>query len=405
MTDTIAGGTDGPSRPPRRTPGWRRGALLDRLRGRRWPVALGAVAVAAVVVAVSRAGLPAEPVAAPTPTPTGPVTTGYVLDLATGTDRVYALVDACWGEPRECGVELVASTDDGRSWERRALPPELTERVNTDGVTLRIAGPDDTVTLSDVRRGRLHLSTDGGRTFTGRSVTRGAALDRIPAGREAYARLCPEGCAVGVVEFLDPRTALRRPLAVQPPFGVTAFAVEGGQLWAAGIDPRTGRYAAAVSTDDGAEWQPVPLPALRFENRMVARIAPVPEQDLAYVMVGHPQEGGGQTVYDLWTAPDPRGGGTGPRRITTEGTYAQVAYGVVGLADGRLMLDAYHLIEPDGTVDAAEGGPGRFGVRDVRRGPGTLLTGQVLGRDAGLRIAVADAADPFDWKIRFIELS
>ena len=400
--DDVIGGAPDPRPPPPSQRSWRLPAAAGLLRRRRRLVAtVAVVAVVAAVVAVSRAGLP-------DPSPTGPgaasatppvPVTGELLQLASGQQNLYALVQDCPGPPDPCRLRLVVSGTDGRAWRSVPLPDARASIAAARAWRLEVSGSEDLLSIEDEPAGVVHLGRSDG-TFVIRRIAAGPDLHRVPANRESLTRLCDRPrCATLTVEFLEPRTGMRGRLAIQPPFPPAVLAVEGGQLWVAGIDPRTRQYTVAVSTDDGGSWHAVALPGVPPGDGAVARLVPVPERDLTYLLLGRPTAEGVEAVSAVWTVPDPRRGGA-PQQVRPQSELS--VQSAVGLRDGRLALvgDAPAVLSPDGAVTRSEAA---VPVRRILRGPHSLLVAEADPPD-GLGIAVSDTGNPDDWQVRRIRL-
>ena len=375
--------------------------------GRRALVVLAVLAAVAGVVAVSRAGLRDAPPSAssptPAPTPAGTPVRGRVLTYAAGEARIFALVRSCTGTT--CGVRLVTSGNEGYTWQEGALPfPAATAARAAAGWRLTVAGPDDRLTIEDART--LRTSYDAGRTFSRLPISDGAPVERVPSNQEPFARLCrAPRCARPAVEFLQPRTGVRGRLAHQPPFPPAALTVEGSQLWTAGVDPRTRRWAVAVSTDDGASWDPVVLPPYNLESGLVGRVLPVPGQDQAYLVLSRPPQGDGPgTVYGVWTIGNPRLAGTAALVRPNTGGPAQVESAVASV-DGRLLVAAYAVtgLAPDGVVDGQEADVPLV-VRGLGRGVHSHVAAIVDDDDPVAGLAVSDTGAQRSWRIARIYL-
>jgi hypothetical protein len=371
VTDTISGGTE--PRTARRRRSW-------RWRPPRALVAVAVAVLAVTAVVAGRAGLE------PAPYRPAPVT-ATVARIAAGQQALYVLLDAC--DPG-CAPRLLASPDRGRTWERRTVPA-------VGGSELRVSGPQDLLSLEAPDGDRLAVSADGGRTWREREVADGVPGEQVPAGLEPYVRRCvgPPRCQQAEVEWLDPETATRHRLEVQPPFPPdTVAAAPGAPLWAGGIDPRTGKFAVAVSTLVGKLWMIVPLPEVPYDAGMVARIVPAAGRQHAHLLSGYPDEGRGQTAADVWRVPVPGR----PSRMLPEGPPLQVS-DAVGLPDGALLLDGPTRLDTGGRLERMVIDPADpLVVVGIGRGPGGLLTG-VVPRRYGAAIALADVADPFDWTV------
>lgn len=411
MDDVIGSTPD----PPRR----RRPVRMPALPGTRTPLGRRVLATVAVlagiasVVTVGRAGLDPGPTRGAAPPTTRPVL-GSLLQLTAGEDALYALVRDCRA-PDPCRVALLASGSDGRTWRELPLPggPRAADRAR--GWVLQVSGAGDQLSVEDPAAAVIHLGTT---SFTTRPIVDGPPRTRVPAGRESLVRLCAAAprCGSPTVEYLDPLTGVRSRLASQPPFPPAVVAVEGPQLWAAGIDPATRRYAVAVSTDDGTVWRTVRVPGgPAGAGAPAPRLVPVPEQDLAYLVLAAPGAAGVATVSGLWSVPDPQTG-VAPRRVRPE--EGGLAFGTaVGLRDGRLALAGAvpAVVASDGVVErAAAADPGEgppLPYLQLQRGPRSLVVAEALPAPPGspddptqVRLVVSTTGAPGDWTLRPVTL-
>ncbi|HST65591.1 MAG TPA: hypothetical protein VLM05_10425 [Mycobacteriales bacterium] len=381
--------------------------VLGPLRRHGRVVAVVAVLVAvAGVVAISRAGVTGLSAAAPTPSPTPPPLSGEVLNLASGQNTIYAVASDCL---RRCQPTLLASDDDGHAWSVLRLPGGAVTAPVARSWTLAVSGVEDLLAIEDPAAGVLTVG-NGDTPFVRRKIVAGDPVGRVPAGRESMTRICARPrCATPTLEYIEPRTGRRGPLATQPPIPPRVLGVGGSQLWVAGIDPRTKRYALAMSVDDGASWRTVPLPKAGTDPALVPRLAPVPELDRTWFLQGYPDGDGVQSAPDLWTvaAPVPPPGLTDPpRRVRPDPAISSVG-GVVGLKDGRLLLDGAIVLSPDGTQDRAalpDVESTRFVLRRPMRGPHLLVIAEALRTDGAASIAISASGSANDWAVRPIVL-
>ena len=398
--DDVIGDAPEPHRAPRPARLPARPAVGGPGRRRLLGIVVGLAAVVAVV-AVSRAGLKNDPPAGPAAAVTTVPLDGDLLQLAAGQDTVYAVVQDCT-DPDRCVVALLSSASDGRAWQRIALPGKAPTVAAARDWRLEVSGPEDQLSIEDDAAGVVHLGTS---SFGTKRIATGKPVGRVPANRESLTRLCPTPrCPAPTLQFLEPRTGVRSALAHQPPFPPTVLAVEGSQLWVAGIDPATGKYAVAVSTDDGDTWYAVSLPAVSTDGGRVARLVPVPERDLAYLVLGSPTADGIDTVYGVWTVPDPRTG-EDPREIRPDPGLPGFS-SAVGRRDGRLAVAGQvpAVLSPDGAVARVpddESPPVPAG--SLQRGPHALLVAEAPP-ERGAGIVVSRTGDPADWQLRLIRL-
>jgi hypothetical protein len=406
VDDDVIGSA--PERAPRPRRSVRGVTLPAGLRRHGRVAAIVAVLVAvAAVVAISRAGVTGLQAAAPTPTPSQPPLAGEVLNLVAGQNTVYAVASDCL---RGCRPTLVASDDDGHAWTALRLPgPAVTAPVARSW-TLAVSGVEDLLAIEDPAAGVVTVGSANS-PFQTRKIVAGDPVERVPAGREAMTRICGKPrCATPTLEYLEPRTGRRGPLATQPPFPPKALGVGGTQLWVAGIDPRTRRYALAVSVDDGASWSVVPLPKASTDPALVPRLVPIPELDEAYLLQGYPNGEGSQTSYDIWLVPapvTPPATTEPPSRVRPDQPISAVG-GVVGLKDGRLLFDGPTVLSPDGTEDRAplpDVESARYVLRQPMRGPHLLVVAEALRTDGAASIAISDTGNANDWDVRPITLS
>jgi hypothetical protein len=384
------------------------------LRGMTFPAAVRrhgrAVAIVSVlvavagVVAISRAGMGALEAAAPPPPP--PPLTGEVLNLASGQDTVYAVASDCLDS---CRPTLVASDDDGLRWTALRLPGGPVTAAVARTWTLGVSGVEDLLAIEDPAAGTVTVGTPS-TPFTTRKIVAGEPVVRVPTGREPMTRICAKPrCATPTLEYLEPRTGRRSPLATQPPFPPRALGVSGSQLWVAGIDPRTRHYAVAVSVNDGATWSTVPLPETSTDPALVPRLAPISELDRAWFLLGYPDGEGVQTSYDVWVVPRPATPPAvtePPHQVRPDPAIGSVG-GVVGLRDGRLSIDGIVVLSPDGTEDrrsASDVESSRYVLRRPMRGPHQIFVAEALRTDGVASIAVSSTGEADGWTVRPIVL-
>lgn len=405
MDDDVIGSE--PERAPRPRRSARGIALPAGMRRHGRAIAVVSVLVAvAGVVAVSRAGVDSLPAAAPTPSPTPPSLTGEVLDLAAGQNTVFAVASDCL---RSCRPTLVASDDDGHQWTVLRLPGATATAPVARSWRLAVSGVEDLLAIEDPAAGTVTVG-NADSPFQTRKIVAGEPVVRVPAGRESMTRICARPrCATPILEFLDPRSGRRGPLATQPPIPPRALGIGGAQLWVAGIDPHTRHYALAVSVDDGATWSTVPLPAASTDPALVPRLAPIPELDRTWFLQGYPDGDDHQTSFALWMVPAPArppGVSQPPTRVRPDPAISGLS-GVVGLKDGRLVIDGATVLSSDGTEDRAtppDVESSRYVLRQPMRGPHLLLVADAVRTDGVASIAVSDTGDPNDWAIRPIVL-
>jgi hypothetical protein len=400
-----------PDRAPRRRPAVRTMRLPDRLgRHRRALVALAVVLAVVGVVTVLRAGItglkpehgPGAPVAG---AQRKPPLAGAVITLVSGQNTLYALASdsAAGSRPR-----LLASENDGATWSTLTLPGLPSDPSAVAGWQLTVTGVEDSLAVEDGDGATLTVGGAGIPFVTRRIVPR-ESWARVPAGREAMVRICPSPrCRTPQLEYLEPRTGERGPLQVQPPVTPRALGVVGTQLWVAGIDPATRRYAMSVSMDDGAAWATVPLPEVSTDPRLVARVLPVPELNTAWLLLGTPGRRGVLTSTELWVVPTPDVRGS-PHRVRPDDSLDSVT-GAVGLKDGRLVLidrGVLTVLAQDGVADRAQSsdvGSVGYVLRQPQRGPHLLVVALALRSDGVASIATSLTGNANDWKIRPVVL-
>ncbi|HEY6746086.1 MAG TPA: hypothetical protein VI357_10255 [Mycobacteriales bacterium] len=401
MDDDVIGSE--PERAPRPRRSLRRVALPAAVRRHGRVVAIVAVlAAVAGVVAISRAGVGGLEAAAPPPPPL----TGEVLNLAAGQNTLYAVASDCLDG---CRPTLVASNDDGFRWTELRLPGRPVSAPVARAWTLGVSGIEDLLAIEDPAVGTVTVGTLD-TAFTTRKIVPGEPVMRVPAGRESMTRICAKPrCATPTLEYLEPRTGRRSPLATQPPVPPRALGVGGSQLWVAGIDPRTRHWAVAVSVNDGATWSTVPLPKASTEPALVPRLAPISEVDRAWFLQGYPAGEGVQTSYDVWLVPAPAtppAVADPPQRVRPDPAIEGVG-GVVGLRDGRLSIDGILVLSPDGTEDrapASDVDASRYVLRRPMRGPHQLYLAEALRTDGVASVAVSRSGEAGDWTVRPIVL-
>jgi hypothetical protein len=400
-----------PERTPRRRRAARAVRLPDRLRRHRRALAALAVTVAVVgVVAGLRSGItglkPEHGPGAPVAGAQGrPPLSGTVLDLAAGQNTLYALASDC---AAGCRPMLLASDNDGVSWSTLTLPGLPSDPSAVAGWQLAVTGVEDSLAIEN---GDGATVTVGGADtpFVNRRITTREAWPRVPAGREAMVRICAAPrCRTPRLDYLEPRTGDLGPLLVQPPVIPRALGVLGTQLWVAGIDPATRRYAMAVSVDDAGTWSPIPLPKVATDPALVARVLPVPERDTAWLVLGRPGRRGQLTSPDLWVVPGPDVR-SAPHQVRPEDPLDGVTGGV-GLRDGRLAVSAggvLTVLAQDGVTERmspSDVDSTRYVLRQPQRGPHLLLVALAVRTDGVAAIATSLSGNPDDWRMRPVVL-
>ena len=182
----------------------------------------------------------------------------------------------------------------------------------------------------------------------------------------------------------------------------------GSQLWVAGIDPATRRYAVAVSVDDAGSWTTVPLPEVATDPRLVARVLPVPELNTAWLLLGKPGRRGARH-HDRPLGGVDAGRRRRPHRVRPDDPLDSVT-GAVGLKDGRLVVidrGVLTVLAQDGVADRAESsdvGSVGYVLREPQRGPHLLVVALALRSDGVAAIATSLTGNANDWKIRPVVL-
>src|SRR5215207_7569680 len=163
-------------------------AAAARRRRRRWTAAGSAVLVAAAALLAGRADddparSPAAPAATRSPGTVPPAWSppNRVVDVAVGSDRVYALLGSCAGpEPaRACGYRLMVRTRGDR-WTRVAVP--LPPPSGTGFAARLLLTGSDTLTVLDEPRRQAYVG-EAGAPFAIHPIRDGPALAAgMPAG-------------------------------------------------------------------------------------------------------------------------------------------------------------------------------------------------------------------------------
>jgi hypothetical protein len=385
--------------------------LPDRIRRHRRTLVVLAVVVAVVgVVAVLRAGItglkPEQGPGAPVAGAQGkPPLAGSVITLVSGQNTLYALTADSGAGSRPI---LLASDNDGATWSTLKLPGMPSDQSEVAGWHLTVTGVEESLA---VENGDGTTITVGGDDipFVTRPIVQGQPWARVPTGREAMVRICSAPrCRTPRLDYLEPRTGALAPLQVQPPVMARALGVLGSQIWVAGVDPHTGRYAVAVSVNDAGSWATVPLPRVSTDPKLLVQVLPVPELNTAWLLVGTAGRRGVLDVADLWTVPAPDVH-RAPRQVRSEDPLDSVT-GAVSLKDGRLVVidrGVLTVLSQDGVADvAASSGVGSVGyvLRQPQRGPHLLTVALALRSDGVAAIATSLTGNANDWKIRPVVL-
>ena len=370
-------------------------AAAARRRWRRLTAGGCAVLAAAAVLLASRADPDSARSPAALPVTRSPAAIppalsapGQVVDVAVGSDRLYALLGSCAGpeQARECTYRLMAQTRGGR-WTRVPLPLPPPDGGTGFAARLLLTG-SDTLTVLDEPRGHAYVG-DGGAPFAVRPVRDGPPL---PAGMPAG--LVPELVA-GRVTVLDPATGLRRPLAAQPrletlPRDVVAGPL--GDLWAV-AEPGL-RVVVGHSSDGGRSWRTAVVPGLRPGFSLLRLVA---GQDGAGYLLGG-REGLSGVSVELWR--HPAAGGTW-RRVGA-GPAPQSVGSVAPGRSGLLLTDetgTLWRLSPDGSFErlpdpVVDGAPVRAGP--LFSGPGGRMISQPAADIRGALLLVS-ADDGDSW--------
>jgi hypothetical protein len=324
----------------------RRRAAARRQR-RAAAVAGGAVlAVAAATVLAVRPAAPAVPptapgAPAPADTASRPVyaADGITIDGLAGGDarpvpgRIAAvefgdpahgyLLTAC-ATGESCRPTLYATSDAGRTWRERALPPWF----SPDAL---IAFPGDRLVVESATDALVSADRGNDWRTVPRAVDPSARSTVGPGGVLRLGRT-PDGCG-GRLEVRGADDAARGQLASQPDLTVcwvAAAPASDGAWWVAGH--RDGRAAVAVSRDAGRHWRTTTVdPAAGDRSRTtVAALG-------RHVWVAVTGDGGALRAIHH--------SGDGGRTFTvTRGADAagaaptQIAGDLVPLLDGRLLV-------------------------------------------------------------------
>jgi hypothetical protein len=402
-----------PDRTPRRRPAGQTVRLPDRLRRhRRTLVALAVVVAVIGVVTVLRAGITGlKPEQGPGAPVVGaqrkPPLAGSVITLVSGQNTLYALAADSAAASRPI---LLASENDGATWSTLTLPGMPSDQSAVAGWQLTVTGVEESLAIENGDGATISV---GGADipFVTRRIVPRQFWARVPAGREAMVRICPQPrCHTERLDYLEPRTGELGPLQVQPPVTPRALGVVGSQIWVAGVDPTTRRYAVAVSMDDAGSWATMSLPTASTDPKLVARVLPVPELNTAWLLLGKPGRGGALASTDLWVVPvpTPHVGGA-PHQVRSEDPLDSVT-GAVGLKDGRLVVidrGVLTVLAQDGVADVAESsdvGSVGYVLRQPQRGPHLLVVALALRSDGVAAIATSLTGNANDWRIRPVVL-
>ncbi|MCP3783845.1 hypothetical protein NLX85_10765 [Micromonospora sp. A3M-1-15] len=226
-----------------------------RLRARaRVAAAAGTLVAAAVAVLAAVTVLPSLAALREPPGPAAGARPEVVWAGAGDRDHLYAVLADC----ADCVQRLVASTDGGRTWQRRS---EFGARPDGDPVRPTVLGPTFLVVdlpLADPGKGSRptarRISVDGGRIWRDAGAA-GSAREAAAPGTRIWGCVlyAPPDCGIVVA---DPEAGALAPLASPPPLdaAVPLVAPPSAGYWVRGCDPATGRPALAVSRTGGRSW-------------------------------------------------------------------------------------------------------------------------------------------------------
>jgi len=233
------------------------GRARQRTMRRRVLGAIAAVLVVSAAVPVLRS-LPSGTQASELGTPTR---SSYVVDFV-DANHGYALHGVCRGGADGCEFTLLATSDGGRTWQRRELPPPASRASNYFGSTLSVLSPDQIVIdrpPGPAWRDRRIYSTDGGRDW--RVVEDWYSLETVapvPANG-LLTGICgvdPVAGECGDVGTILPSTGMTVRVPTQPGLfsgRLGPEATSGGKLWVTGRNETLG-WTIAVSGDGGRTW-------------------------------------------------------------------------------------------------------------------------------------------------------
>ncbi|WP_436528765.1 hypothetical protein [Actinoplanes sp. HUAS TT8] len=185
---------------------------------------------------------------------------------------LYRLVEPC----RDCDMRLYVSSNAGKSWQQRPIPPATSGETGPRTASLVALAPGllvwrerHNLTVAEVQAlasgtplstgNRVWITRDGGSTWQP-AVIDTQPVAAVPDGVRPVdcAVLDVPTCRVGAI---DPVTGRFAPLATQPAgitvqewwTGVVDVPIDGN-LWVPGLDPATDKPAVATSTDGGRTW-------------------------------------------------------------------------------------------------------------------------------------------------------
>jgi hypothetical protein len=310
------------------------GRARQRTVRRRVLGAIAAVLVVSAAVPVLRS--------LPTGTQAGeqgtPARSTYDVDFA-DADHGYALRGMCRGSSNGCEFTLLATSDGGRTWQRRTLPPPASKISNYFNATLYVLSPDEVVIDRPAEPNwetRRIYSDDGGRDW--RVAEPWYAPDFAPVPENGVLTVSCSTDLIGtdmcaVIGTIQPDTGTMVRVPEQPKLtsgrlGTTATA--GGQLWVVGRKENAG-WTVAVSGDSGRTWTTTVLdvPGIPTTDRW----AVVERNGVMYLTAG--------TTYDLlavWRSTDD--GTTWTRTWAGTGTnwLPSPAGSAIAAGDGSLIV-------------------------------------------------------------------
>jgi hypothetical protein len=227
------------------------GGVAGRARTRRRTQLAAIVAVIAVALAVPvlrSFSTSVEPAERPRPAQS------FVVDFA-DADHGYALATHCPENGEGCSFSVYATTDGGRSWQRRVLPGPASSYLVAE---LYVLGPD--LLAIDRRNSRLY-SADAGRSWQevayewpaneGAPISPGGLLTGVCVRQPSTQDVCRE------LGTIVPGTGKTRTVPSQPPLylkRIGSTATAGGRWWTTGRNTATGKWSVAVSGDAGRSW-------------------------------------------------------------------------------------------------------------------------------------------------------
>jgi len=367
-----------------------------RQRTVRRRMQVGAVA-AVVAVSVAVPVLRSLPEAAQPPAqPPVPSTMTFQLDFA-DADHAYALGSDCEEPEGTCTLELFATADGGRNWEKRTLP-DGDEKYALGDLTVLDA---DRLVIYRVSAGdeewRRIASDDSGRTW--RDVGMGEMGAPAPLSEDAWIQqVCvgeaeDGGCRLGV-GTMSPDGEKVVPAPAQPPLVeplAGSSATEGGRFWAAGIDRATGRWAISVSSDLGSTWTttPVDVPG---EPAMTDAWAVVENDGVLYTTLQGSIAKGPFGLLAVFRSTDGGRTWTNTWRATPD-TVLQAMLGIpVATDDGRLLVYS----AATGTYESSDGGRTFAKARQQLPGEVMWTRGGYVAKRANHGYAIS--TDGVDWR-------